>query len=74
MIVNVYNSNYVEPVTIILNSEDHLTIEPKETIKIETNSMVGREGFMIKEVQGQRWIEAYQGRYNQNLILRMEEC
>ena len=71
--VNVYNSNYENSVTIVLNTEEHITINPKETIQIETNSWLGENDFYLRPELDQIWIEAYHGRYNQNLILKMED-
>lgn len=70
--VNVYNSNYENSVTIVLNSNERITINPKETVQIETNSWIGHEDFRIEDKEDQVWIEQYQGRYNENIILRFE--
>ena len=70
--VNVYNSS-VYPVVISLYG-NAIDFEPKETIQIETDVWFGDDNFKIAESNsGQRWEEAYMGRYNQNLILRMED-
>jgi hypothetical protein len=67
--INVYNSNFEFPVTIVLNSNERIVINPKETVQIETNSWLGNDDFRIES--DQNWKECYSGRYNQNLILRL---
>lgn len=70
--LNVYNSS-IYPVNISLY-EKHISVNPKETIQIETGVWFGDDNFkIISETEpNQHWIEAYMGRYNQNLILRLE--
>jgi hypothetical protein len=67
--VNIYNQDSINPVTIVLNSIGRVLINPKESIEIETNDWFGTESFHIESDQN-NWKEQYQGRYNQNLILR----
>ena len=68
--ITVYNSNYINPVTIILNKIERIIIDPKEMIQIETNACLGDDDFRIESDLD--WKEAYHGRQNENLILRLE--
>ena len=70
--INVYNSSN-HPLTIILYGNS-IDFKPKETIQIETDVWFGDENFRIAESNSsQCWKEAYMGRYDQNLILRLED-
>lgn len=71
--VNVYNSNYVHPVVILLNNNNHVVIDPKQTVQIETKSWFGYDEFRVDSDDAQNWKEYYAGRYNENLILRYVE-
>ena len=71
--VNVYNSNYNTPVVIILNSNERIQIDPKQTVQIKTNAWFKTEEFKAESIPNFVWREQYQGRYSENLILRLCE-
>lgn len=70
--INVYNSHYRCPVTLIIDGNEHITINPKQDVHIKVNGWFGSDNFKLEETQGNNWKEQYQGQYNQNLILRLE--
>jgi hypothetical protein len=71
-LLNVYNSNYNYSATLIINSNKYVAINPKENIQVEVDAWFGDKNFRLEEKQGQNWKESYVGRYNQNLILKLE--
>lgn len=68
--ITIYNSNYEFPVSIINNGE-RITLNPKESMLIEVDGWLGSENFKLEESQDRHWVEAYHGRYNENIIFRL---